>query len=104
MLKSILIEKLPPGPTVAILGTPTGAFGGEDYDDKWLIDNLADHDRPWPSISLSAPTSASRAQPTTQAMPPHWPPPRCAPPRCLRVHLRRLRRHAGGDRHPPPPP
>ncbi len=29
-----------------ILGAPAGAFGGEDYDEKWLNDNLADHDGP----------------------------------------------------------
>jgi hypothetical protein len=46
MLKGILLEKLPPGSTVAILGAPAGAFGGEDYDEKWLKDNLASHDRP----------------------------------------------------------
>ena len=46
MLKGILLEKLPPGSTVAILGAPAGAFGGEDYDEKWLNDNLANHDRP----------------------------------------------------------
>lgn len=46
MLKGILLEKLPPGSTVAILGAPAGAFGGDDYDETWLNDNLAGHDRP----------------------------------------------------------
>jgi hypothetical protein len=46
MLKGILLEELPPGSTVAFLGAPAGAFGGEDYDEKWLNDNLASHDRP----------------------------------------------------------
>lgn len=46
MLKAILLEKLPPGSTVAILGAPAGAFGGKDYDDKWLNKTLTNHDRP----------------------------------------------------------
>jgi hypothetical protein len=46
MLKGILLEKLPPGSTVATLGTPAGALGGDDHDEKWLNDNLAGHDRP----------------------------------------------------------
>jgi hypothetical protein len=42
----IVPEKLPPGSSVAILGAPVGSFGGEDCDEKWLNDNLADHGRP----------------------------------------------------------
>jgi hypothetical protein len=42
----ILVEELPPGSTVAILGAPAGAFGGEDYDEKCLNDDLAGHDLP----------------------------------------------------------
>jgi hypothetical protein len=96
MLKGILLEKLPPGSTVAILGAPAGAFGGEDYDEKWLKDNLASHDRPLVLRIRSdigqGPRNRSHQQ---RRRPGHHLD--ALPPRGLRIHLLRLRRHPDGD-------
>lgn len=46
VLQSILLQKPPPDSTVASLGAPAGAVGGDDYDEMWLNDNLAGHAPP----------------------------------------------------------
>ncbi|MCL4797627.1 MAG: hypothetical protein KJZ84_23895 [Bryobacteraceae bacterium] len=46
LLRGVLLEKLPRGSTIEIQGAPAGSFSGEDYPEKWLNDNIANHDRP----------------------------------------------------------